>query len=95
MSHPKIDGTRACPHSRYWDICQSPECKRKFKKNQTDAANDAIAGLRAAAERLDREEDDKRRMTPPPPHLKPRPSQRAHMTHLLGQLKSLSEVGTR
>ena len=93
MSHPTIDGTQACPHSRYWDICQSPECKKKFKKNQTDAANDAgIARLRAAAERLQRE-DDARRM--PPPHLKPRPSQHAHMTHLLGQLKSLSELGTR
>ena len=76
--------SKACNHDRYWRICKDKDCKALVKTHDDDTA---IAALRAAAERLQREEDTQRM---PPPHLKHRHAQRAHMTHLLGQLASHS-----
>jgi hypothetical protein len=85
--------SKACNHERYWRICKDTDCKKLVDAH--DAAvlahhNDkAIAALRAAAERIQREEDDKRRMPAPKlPHH--RQHTHTHMTHLLGQLKILS-----
>ena len=88
--------SKACDHGRFWRICKDTDCKKLVTAHDNAVLahhNDkAIAALRAAAERLDREEYDKRRM--PAPEL-PRkhmhtPHAHTHMTQLLGQLKSLS-----
>jgi len=53
-------------------------------------AEKAVAALRAAAEKIQREEEDSRRMPPPKlPHH--RQHTHTHMAHLLGQLKILSD----
>ena len=93
--HPWIEGVNACPHGRYWDICKDKDCKQKMKKQKlpTDTAR---------IQREQREQHDRRLMPPPrtphlpyfphnhtpPHHVHPR---QAHITQLLGQLKSLSE----
>lgn len=95
---PTIFGTnhgwsKACNHGRYWRICKDSQCKSKVTAHddtvRAHRAEKAVAALRAAAEKIQREEEDSRRMPPPKlPHH--RQHTHTHMTQLLGQLKSLS-----
>lgn len=90
--------SKACNHGNYWRICKDTDCKKLVTAHDAavlDHQNDkVIAALRAAGDRIQREEDDKRRMPAPDlprKHMHPHtPHTHTHMTHLLGQLKSLS-----
>ena len=105
--HPWIEGVNVCPHGRYWDICKDKDCKQKMKKQKLPTDTERIQREQRAADaaRMQREQHEQhdRRLMPPPrtPHLPYFPHnhtpphhvhpRQAHITQLLGQLKSLSE----